>query len=129
MTVGVNEFGLVEVSKLCWEVGEFHFHVLRAFHWGVKVKIFQVNCAVLCSGGGNHTVEVNFNGDHVNGGCATIPRVRDAISPNGELGAIGVRLFWSIVDADAAIGNVFLPVAGDIVSPDEHNSVGARALA
>ena len=71
---------------------------------------------------------MNFYRDHVNGGCAAVARIRDAISSDCEPRAVGVHLFRSVVDTDPAIGGIFASVGGDVVAPDEHDSVGARAL-
>ncbi len=71
---------------------------------------------------------MNFYRDHVNGGCAAVAGIRDAISSNCEPRAVGVCLFRSIVDTDPAVGNIPAPVDGDVVAPDEHDSVGARAF-
>jgi hypothetical protein len=100
-----------------------------ACHWGVEVEILQINGAVACTFCGVDAVEVNFDRDHVNGGCTAVPGVGDAIAVNGEASAIGVGLLRAIVDAHASICDIFLSIDWDIVSSDEDYCVVACANA
>ena len=46
--VGSEVVEVVGFDKFGREVADLHAHVFRSVHWGVEVKILQVNCAIAC---------------------------------------------------------------------------------
>jgi hypothetical protein len=45
---------------------------------------WEVNSAVACNLGGDDTVEMELDSDHVDSGCATVAGVVDSVAANGK---------------------------------------------
>jgi hypothetical protein len=74
----VTEF--VEVNDVVENVRKFESHKFWALHWGVEIKILDVDGHELGIFGRNDTVEEYFDGDHVCCGCATVTWEVNSIS-------------------------------------------------
>ncbi len=66
---------------------------------------------------------------HVNSWRTTVPREVDSVAADGEACANGVILFRAIVYADAPIRDILEPGEWDFIACNEHNSIGAFAVA
>ncbi len=65
--------------------------------------------------------------DHVDGGCSAVSGDVESVTANGELQAIGVILFGTIVCTDASICDVLESFEWDFVACDEDDGFGAFA--
>ncbi len=65
--------------------------------------------------------------DHVDGGRSAVSGDVESVTANGELQAIGVILFGTIVCTDVSICDVLESFEWDFVACDEDDGVGAFA--
>ena len=70
---------------------------------------------------------MEFDGDHVDGGCADIAKNVGEIAADCKLCAVGVVLFGAVVYTDASVGGVAAAIGRDLIALDEDNCVGAFA--
>jgi hypothetical protein len=70
---------------------------------------------------------MEFDGDHVNGGRADIPKNMDEVAADSKSCAVGVILFGAIVYTDAGICGVAAAISRDLIVLDGDNCVGAFA--
>jgi hypothetical protein len=104
-------------------------HEFRVYHWCVEVEILQIDGAVVCILCGDDTVEMNLDCDHVDGGGTAILGIDDVVAANSEASEIGIGLLRMVVDAHAAVCDVFALVDWDVVLSNEDNCVSALANA
>jgi hypothetical protein len=105
---------VVNSCELLGEVIDIHAHEFQSCHGHHEVKILEVDGAVARNFGGDNTVEMKLDGDHVDCGHATVPRVVYSVATNGETCAIGVILFGAKIYTDAHIHYIFEAVGGDL---------------
>ena len=107
---------VIHLYELLREVLDFHAHEFWSCHWHHEVKILAVNGVIARVFGEDHTVEVELDGDHVNLGHATVPRVVYSGATDGEACAIWVVLIGAKMYTDATICYILVAVGGDLVA-------------
>ena len=64
------------------EVCKFQSHVFVPFHWSIEVEIFDVCCHVAGLFDGDGAVEMQLDGEQVDGGCAAVAGESDPVASN-----------------------------------------------
>ncbi len=70
---------------------------------------------------------MEFDGDHVDGGCADITKNVGEVAADCKLRAVGVILFRGVAYTDAGVASVAATIGRDLIALDEDNCVGAFA--
>jgi hypothetical protein len=99
-----------------------HVGILVGGHWGVEVEIGDVPIHVACSGGGDDTVEVAFDGGEVGSLGADFTGVDDVVATNGDTDSAWVGFFGAPGTDNAGIGGGV--ASGDSGVWDEYLQVG-----
>jgi hypothetical protein len=74
---------------------DWNANVLVDGHVGIQVEILDIKSHVLSLRGGHNTIEVAFDGGHVNSGCADVARIVNTVPTGSETNAIRVSLVGS----------------------------------
>ena len=90
-----------------------------SLHGGSKVKVFDVAAHVLGVGGRERAIDDQFGGGGVSGGCAYIAWKVDEIAADRQACALLFCFVGSIIDTDAAVGDIFASIRGNGVVGNE----------
>lgn len=80
-------------------------HEFGPFHEGIEVKVGYVHCCVAGIGCGDSTVDVAFDGRHVNSGCAGGAFIVVMVVSNGEPNSVHFGFEWFECGNDANVAN------------------------
>ena len=109
------------VGRVC----KLETHVVVPFHWGIEVEVLDIYCHVADLFGGDGAVEMQLDGEQVDGGCAAVAGVVDPVSANCQSCPVGVLFGWPVAHHDASIRDILPAVGRDFFFVDEEDGVSA----
>jgi hypothetical protein len=125
-TVAVCTCKLVFLNEFSWDVCDFNADILRIGHWGIKVKVLEVDGAEARAFAREHTVEEHLEEFERRGVGANIPWETDVTATNSDAGTIGIVFFRAHFTNYHGVADFLSFVGGDIVIVDEKEGVSAR---
>ena len=117
---------LVFLNEFSWDVCDFNADILRIGHWGIKIKVLEVDGAEARAFAREHTVEEHLEEFKRCSVRANITRETDATATNGDAGTIGIVFFRTNFTNYHGVADFLSFVGGNIVIVDEKESVSAR---
>ena len=107
-----------------WDDGDGDAHVFVLLHGSVKIKVLQIGSHELGIGGGDHTIEKDFDGSEIGGLGADITIILDAVAADSEAYMARVWFFRAEGSNNTEVGGLFAFWDGS--DWDEEHGIGAR---
>ena len=107
------------------QVRKSEAHILKTLHWGVEIKILDVNCHVACILCRDGAVLVEVDSEEAQGGCSTVSRVDDVVAPHGQACSVWIVFGRLVAHDDASVCDVFPSLGGNVCFGNEEKGVSA----
>ena len=110
------------------EIGIWDAHIFEPVEGRVEVHVGDVHSHPLGFQGGEHAVEMNFDGFKTSGvGASLTGVVGDEIASSCDSSAIGIIFFRSVGAYSSSVGDC--STVGDLLLVDEEDGIGAFDIA
>jgi hypothetical protein len=93
LIVMLATFKVVFLNEFCQNVCNFNADIFRVGHWGIKVEVFEVDGAKMCTWAREQAVEKQLDKFKGCGVGSHITQEADGIATDGDGGVIGIILF------------------------------------